>query len=68
VKDAAASYQVLLELFERIQLFLQRLKNYTAVPVQLNPDLTEFFGRVMAQVLCILALSTKVMRERRISG
>ena len=66
MKDAIASYQVLIELFERIQLFLQRLKNYTAV--QLTPDLTDFLGKLLAQVLCILALSTKVMKERRISG
>jgi len=66
VKDAIASYQILIDIFERIQFFLQRLKNYTAV--QLTPDLTMFFGKLMAQVLCILAFSTKVMKERRISG
>jgi methyl-accepting chemotaxis protein len=66
VKDAIASYQVLIDLFERIGFFLHRLKNYTAV--QLTPDLTMFLGKLMAQVLCILALSTKVMKERRISG
>ena len=66
MKDAIASYQILLDIFERIQFFLQRLKNYTAV--QLTPDLTAFFGKLMAQVLCILAFSTKLMKERRISG
>lgn len=60
-----ASYQALIDIFERIHFFLQRLKNYTAV--QITPDLTTFLGKLMAQVLCILAFSTKVMKERRIS-
>jgi methyl-accepting chemotaxis protein len=65
VRDVIASYQVLINIFERIQLFLQRLKNYTAV--QLTPDLTVFLGKLMAEILRILALSTKVMKERQIS-
>ena len=60
-----ASHDTLINLFERIHFFLQRLKSYTVIP--LTDGLTELLGKIMAQILCILALSTKVMTERRIS-
>ena len=66
MKDVIASYESLVNLFERIQFFLQRLNRYTAIP--LTPDMTILLGKIMAQVLSILALSTKEMKEMRISG
>jgi hypothetical protein len=65
VRDVVASYEALLGLFERVQFFLQRLNRYTAVP--LTPEITSLLGKIMAQVLIVLALSTKEMKERRIS-
>jgi hypothetical protein len=65
VKNFIASYEVLVNLFERIQFFLQRLHHYTAVP--LTSEMTLLLGKILAQVLSVLALSTKVMKERRIS-
>jgi len=64
VRDVNASYELLVNLFERIQLFLQRLNHYTAVT--LTPDMTELLAKIMAQILFILALSTKTMKERKI--
>jgi hypothetical protein len=66
VRDVIASYEALVNLFERIQFFLQRLNRYTALP--LTPEMTVLLGKIMAQVLSILALSTKAMKEKRISG
>jgi hypothetical protein len=60
-----ASYEALLSLIERVQFFLQRLNRYTAVP--LTPDMTLLLGKIMAQILVVLAFSTKEMKERRIS-
>ena len=60
-----ASYEALLGLIERVQLFLQRLNRSTAIP--LTPDMTLLLGRIMAQILIVLAYSTKEMKERRIS-
>ena len=60
-----ASYEALVNLFERIQFFLHRLNRYTAVP--LTPEFTLLLGKIMAQVLVVLAFSTKEMKERRIS-
>ena len=65
VKDVAASHDALIHLFERIHLFLQRLNRYTGMP--LTGDMTELLGKIMSQVLSILALSTKTMTDRRIS-
>jgi hypothetical protein len=65
VKDVTASYEMLVSLFERILFFLQRLNHYTAVP--LTSEMTLLLGKIMAQVLSVLALSTKAMKERRIS-
>ena len=65
VKDVIASYEALVNLFERILFFLQRLNCYAAV--SLTPEMTLLLGKIMAQVLSVLALSTKEMKERRIS-
>jgi methyl-accepting chemotaxis protein len=65
VKDVITSYEVLVNLFERIQGSLQRLNLYVAVP--LTPEMILLLGKIMAQVLSVLGLSTKAMKERRIS-
>jgi hypothetical protein len=64
-KNVAGSYSTLTNLFERIHLVLQRLNVYTGIP--LTNESMEFLGKIMAQLLSILALSTKVMSEGRLS-
>jgi hypothetical protein len=59
------SYNTLIHTFERIHFFLQRLKCYTEMP--LSMEFTELLGKIMAQILSILALSTKAMTERRMN-
>jgi len=66
VRDIAADYDTLIHLFERIHFFLQRLDGYTGIP--LTNEFTELLGKIMAQILSILAISTKVMAQRRISA
>jgi hypothetical protein len=65
VKDVKKSYDSLANLFERIQFFLQRLGYYAGLP--LTVGMTELLGKIMAQILLILALSTRTMKEMRIS-
>ena len=60
-----ADNETLIDLFERIQYFLQRLKAYIGMP--LTNGFTELLGKIMAQLLYILALSTKVMTKSRTS-
>jgi hypothetical protein len=57
-----ASHDTLVNLFERIQFFLQRLAIYTEM--SLTPEMTELLGKIMGQLLSILALSTKQMDSR----
>ncbi len=66
MKDVIASYEALVKLLERIQFFVQRLHHYTSVP--LTPEMTELLAKIMAQILSILAISTKTTKEKRISG
>ncbi|KAI0295154.1 hypothetical protein B0F90DRAFT_1638316, partial [Multifurca ochricompacta] len=65
-KDVTASYEVLADLFERIESFLSRLKIYSGVP--LTAEMTKMLGKIMAEVLCILSLATKEMKQRRIKS
>ena len=65
MRDVGASYDTLNHLFERIHFFLQRLTSYTGIP--LTEGLTELLGKIMAQLLSLLALFTKTMSDRRIS-
>ena len=57
-------HDALIKLFEHIQFFLQHLNSYTGIP--LTNGFTELLGRAMAWMLSILALSTKVRKERQI--
>ena len=61
-----ASYELLVHLFERVDFFLKRLKSYTAVR-RLSPEMMVLLVKIIAQVLSVLAISTKVMKQKRIS-
>ncbi|KAH9009089.1 hypothetical protein EDB84DRAFT_1221289 [Lactarius hengduanensis] len=62
-KDVMASYDTLASLFELMQGFLQRLEIYIGTP--LTPAMMEVLGKIMAEVLSVLALVTKEMKQRR---
>jgi len=61
----AANHFKISNLFERIHLFLGRLKIYVGMP--LTNVLEELLGNIMTEVLAILALSTKEMTDGKIS-
>ncbi|KAF8264699.1 hypothetical protein EI94DRAFT_1703032 [Lactarius quietus] len=62
-RDAAASHAALIELFERIENFFLRLQTYTEVP--LTVAMTNVMGKIMAEVLWMLAIVTKEMKPKR---
>jgi hypothetical protein len=62
--DVIASYEMLDNLFVRIHIFLQRLTYYTNVP--LTTEMEKLLGKIMAQIILVLALSTRRMEETRI--
>jgi len=62
-RDAATSHKTPIHLLRRIHFFLQCPKVYTEI--SLADELTESPGKIMAQLLSILALSTRMMAEKK---
>jgi hypothetical protein len=60
-----ASQDVLLDLFERIENFFRRLEAYIGLP--LTDGMTDIIVKVMVEVLLVLALATKEVKQGRIS-
>ena len=66
MKDVSASYDALIELFGSIKHFLCRLEMYTNIP--LTTAMTVIVVEKLAEVLSVLALATKQVKQGRISG
>ncbi|KAH9052938.1 hypothetical protein EDB83DRAFT_2394989 [Lactarius deliciosus] len=64
-RGTAASRDVLIELFEKIENFFERLQTHTEAPPTVQ--MTNVMGKVMAEVLSMLAVATKVMYQSRMS-
>ena len=62
-KDAAASQDALIDVFRRVESFLGRLETYTHVP--LSDEMTDIVVNIMAEVLSILAIATRDIKEGR---
>ncbi|KAH9061879.1 hypothetical protein EDB87DRAFT_1830686 [Lactarius vividus] len=62
-KDVAASHDVLIDIFERIENFFKRLAAYTAVPQ--TAAMTDIIVKIMVEVLSIFAIATKEIRQGR---
>jgi hypothetical protein len=61
----STSYDALVELFERVGNFLKRLHIYTEIPF--TPAITDIIVRIMVEVLSVLALATKEIKQGRFS-
>ena len=62
-KDARASQDVLIDVFERIEMFFRRLEIYTEVPP--SSEMVDIIARIMAEVLSILGITMKEVRQGR---
>ena len=60
-----SSYDALLELFECLGSFLKRLGIYTTIP--LNSMMTEVIVKIMLELLSVLALASKQIKQGRFS-
>jgi fungal STAND N-terminal Goodbye domain len=60
-----SSYDALLEQFERLGNFLQRLEIYMKIPP--TTMMTDIIVRIMVEVLSVLALATKQVKQGRLS-
>jgi hypothetical protein len=60
-----SSYDTLIGLFERLGNFLHRLEIYIKIPPTMM--MTDIIVRIMVQVLSVLSLTTKQIKQGRIS-
>jgi hypothetical protein len=60
-----ASYDALVDLFECVGNFLNRLRIYTEIPF--NTTITDIIMKILVQVLSVLALATKQIKQGRFS-
>jgi hypothetical protein len=67
VKDVSASYDVLIDLFMSIKRFLRRLEIYTNNPGPLTTAMSDIVVENLVEVLSVLALATKQVKQGRIS-
>jgi hypothetical protein len=64
-KDVAASQETLIDVFERVENFIRRLKTYDNIP---NTEaMTDIIVKIMVQVLTILAIATKEIERGKAS-
>ena len=65
VKDARASQDTLIDIFERIEMFFRRLETYTQVPPTV--EMMDILVQIMVEVLSILGTATKEIGQGRLS-
>ncbi|KAF8265438.1 hypothetical protein EI94DRAFT_325156 [Lactarius quietus] len=58
-----SSYDALVDLFECIGNFLNRLRIYTDIPM--TPSMTEIIVKIMVELLSVFALATKQIKQGR---
>ena len=63
--DVHASQDALIDIFERIENFFQRLEIYTEVSP--TPEIIDIIGKIMVEVLSILGLATREIKQSRTS-
>ena len=64
-KDVRASHETLLNIFGRIEMFFRRLETYTELP--LTTEMTDVIIEIMAEVLSVLGIATKEIKQGRTS-
>ncbi|KAH8986694.1 hypothetical protein EDB92DRAFT_1818181 [Lactarius akahatsu] len=62
-KDVRESQDALVDVFERVENFFKRLETYTEVPP--TAAMTDIIMKIMVEVLGILAISTKEIKQGR---
>jgi hypothetical protein len=64
-KDVSAAQEALIDIFERIENFFKRLETYTEVPP--TAAMTDIIVKIMVEVLNVLAIATKEIKQGRTS-
>jgi hypothetical protein len=61
----SSSYDALVDLFECVGNFLDRLRVYTEIPF--SPSMSGIITKIMVEVLSVLSLATKQIKQGRLS-
>ena len=64
-KDAQASQDTLIDIFERMETFFRRLEIYTELP--LTMEMMDTMIQVMTEILSVLGIATKEIKQGRTS-
>jgi hypothetical protein len=64
-KDVRASRNNVLDIFERIEMFFRRLEVYTEV--EPTPEMMDMMVQITVEVLSILGIATKEIKQGRTS-
>ena len=64
-KDVRASRDTVLDIFERIEMFFRRLEVYTEVKP--TPEMMDMMVQITVEVLSILGIGTKEIKQSRTS-
>ena len=64
-KDARAGQDNLIDIFERIEMFFRRLEIYIEAP--LTMEMMDIAIQIMVEVLFILGIATKEIKQGRMS-
>ena len=64
-KDARAGQDALIDIFEQIEMVLRRLEIYTDVP--LTVEMMDIIVQILVEVLSILGIATKAIKQGRLS-
>jgi hypothetical protein len=63
--EVRASQDTLIDIFERIENFFQRLEIYTEISP--TPEMIDIAAKIMVEVLSILGIATKEIKQGRTS-
>ena len=64
-KDARENQDILIDMFERVEMFVRRLEIY--IEVRPTPEMMDIIIQIMVEVLSILGVATKEIRQGRMS-
>ena len=64
-KDVRSSQDALVNIFERIEMFFRRLEVYTGVPP--STEMMDIIVQILVEVLSILGIATKEIKQGRLS-
>ena len=65
IKDVSAAQEALIDIFERVENFFKRLETYTEI--RPTKAMTDIITKIMVEVLNILAIATKEIKQGRTS-